>query len=250
MKSNMQNIINIKVMKKLNVLFLMLLLVAFPASYTFAQNRTTIDKSYPVQSFSSIECEAVAKIIFTQTEKHSVRAEGDKEMIDKLNVSVHKGVLKIAHKGKINHKDKIYLTIYISSPTIEAIDAEGVGNWMLQGKVKTPILKIDFEGVGNFEALDLEIPSIKAEYEGVGNLMLGGTTNFIEIKSEGVGKVDTQKLLAKSVVLKASGIGSVKVYASESIDLNNEGVGSVTYYGNPTVKNLKNSGVGKIKQGQ
>ena len=237
-------------MKNLKALFLMLLIVVFATSCTFAQKSTTTDKTYPVQSFSSIEFEAVAKVIFTQTEKYSVRAEGDKGMIDKLDVNVRKGVLRIKQKGKLNSKTKKNLTIYISSPTIEEFDVEGVGNWIIQGKVKANNLKIDFKGVGNFEALDLEIPSIKAEYEGVGTLTLGGTTNFIEIKSEGVGSIDTQKLIAKSVVLRASGVGSVKVYATESIDLNNEGVGSVTYYGNPTVKNIKNSGVGKIKQGK
>ncbi|HKM45446.1 MAG TPA: head GIN domain-containing protein [Dysgonamonadaceae bacterium] len=237
-------------MKKLNANFLLLMLLVLATSCSYAQEITVIDKTYPVQPFSSIDYDAVGKVIFTQSEKTSVRVEGDKKLIDKLEVNVSKEVLKIEQKGKFSSRSKKNLTIYISSPTIEAIDAEGVGNWVLKGKVKTPNLKIDFEGVGNFEALDLDIPSIIANYEGVGNLKLGGTSNFIEIKSEGVGSIDTQKLIAKSVVLRASGVGSVKVYASESIDLNNEGVGSVTYYGNPAVKNIKNSGVGKTKQGQ
>lgn len=236
-------------MKNLKAIFLVLFSIVFTSSCSFAQEKTIIDKTYPVQSFSSIEFDAVAKVIYTQDSKFSVRAEGDKESIDKLTVNVSKGVLKIDHNGKFSTKSKKRLTIYISSPAIEKIDVEGVGNWILQGKVKAPHLKIDFEGVGNFEALDLEVPSIQVEYEGVGNLRLAGTTNSLKLKSEGVGSIDIQNLIAKNVVLTASGVGSVKLYASESIDLNNEGVGSVTYYGNPTVKNIKNSGVGKIKQG-
>ena len=41
--------------------------VASKEVYRFAQKTTTIDKTYPIQSFSSIEFEAVAKDSYTQT---------------------------------------------------------------------------------------------------------------------------------------------------------------------------------------
>ena len=119
----------------------------------------------------------------------------------------------------------------------------------MEGLVAANNLTIDFEGVGNFEAMNLECTNIKANYEGVGNLKLGGTTNYLEVSSEGVGNVNTQNLKAKNAVIRAEGVGSVKCSASESIDLKNSGVGSITYYGNPTVKNLSNSGIGKIRDG-
>ncbi len=237
-------------MKKLKVLLSALLLVVITTSCTLAQKREFTNKTFPVPSFSSIKFDAVAKVIYTQSNKVSLRAEGDKEMVNNLDISVKKNVLKIDHKRRFNSKNKKSLTIYISSPTIEAIDVEGVGNWNLEGKIKADNLKIKFEGVGNFEALNLESQTIKADYKGVGNLTLGGSTEFIEIESEGVGSVNTQKLIAKNAVVRSSGVGSVKCYASDSIDLNNNGVGSLTYYGNPTVKNMNNSGVGKIKQGK
>ncbi|MFA5655580.1 MAG: head GIN domain-containing protein [Dysgonamonadaceae bacterium] len=236
-------------MKNLKIFLSALILVVIATSCTYAQKGVITNKTFPIQSFSSIKSDVVANVIYTQSNKVSVRAEGDKERVDNLDVTVKKDVLKIDHKGKLNSKNKKKLTIYISSPSINEIDVDGVGNWSMEGEVKTDNLKINFDGVGNFEALELESNNIKANYEGVGNLKLGGTTNFVEITSEGVGSVNTQNLIAKNAVIISSGVGSVKCYASESIDLNNTGVGSVTYYGNPTVKNMKNSGIGKIKQG-
>ena len=162
----------------------------------------------------------------------------------------HENIKNAFNKVAKNIKNKKKLTLYISSPTIVSIDSDGVGNWVMKGKVKADNLKIEFDGVGNFEALDLESNKIKVDYEGVGNLSLGGSANFLVIESEGVGSVNAENMRAKNAIIKSSGVGSVKCYASESIDLTNSGVGSITYYGNPTVKNMKNTGVGKIKAGR
>ena len=59
--------------------------------------------------------------------------------------------------------------------------------------------------------------------------------------------VDAEKLRAKNAVVRSNGVGGVRVYASESIDIYNNGVGNVSYYGDPEVKELKNAGVGKIR---
>ena len=237
-------------MKYLKVLLSTLMLCVIVTSCTYAQKQTFTNKTYPIQSFTSVESNVVGNIIYTQSNKVSVRAEGDKELVDKLRITEKNGDLKIEHEEKIKSKKKQKLSIYISSPTINEVDTEGVGNWVMKGNVKADNLVIEFDGVGNFEALDLQSNNIKVDYEGVGNLTLGGTTDFLQIKSEGVGSVKTQDLIAKNAIIKSSGVGSVKCYASESVDLTNTGVGSITYYGNPTTKNMNNSGVGKIKAGK
>lgn len=237
-------------MKNLKLFLSALYVIVITTSCTFAQNKVLTTKTFPLQSFTSVESDIVGNIIYTQSSKVSIQAEGDKELIDNLRVNEKNGVLKVTHVLKINIKNKKKLTLYISSPTIVSIDSDGVGNWVIKGKVKADNLKIEFDGVGNFEAFDLESNKIKVDYEGVGNLSLGGSANFLVIESEGVGSVNAENMRAKNAIIKSSGVGSVKCYASESIDLTNSGVGSITYYGNPTVKNMKNTGVGKIKAGR
>lgn len=237
-------------MRKMRVLLSTLLLTVIATSCSFAQKQTFTNKTYPIDFFDSVESDVVGNIIYTQSDKVSVRAEGDKELVDRLRITERNGMLSIGHTGNFKSQKKQNLSIYISSPTIYAVDTEGVGNWFMKGRVDADNLEIDFDGVGNFEALDLYSNNIKVDYEGVGNLTLGGTTSFVEIFSEGVGNVNTQNLIAEEVVIKSSGVGSVKCYASEVIDLTNSGIGSITYYGNPSDKNINNSGIGKIKAGK
>ena len=237
-------------MKNFKILFSTLLLVVITTSCTFAQKREIIEKDYPIQSFNSVKADIVGNIIYTQSNNVNVRAEGDTEMVDNLKVTEKSGVLTLTNKQKLRKTGKKRLTIYISSPNIEDINMDGVGNFVLEGTVSAENLTIAFEGVGDFKAMQLQSNSIVASYEGVGNLKLGGTIDLLELTSEGVGSIDTHKLEAKNAIIRAEGVGSVKCFASESIDINNSGVGSVTYYGNPTVKNSNNSGIGKIRAGK
>ena len=236
-------------MKNIKTILSALLLVVIATSCTFvAQKKEKVEKSFSVKSFTSVRSHIVGNVIYTQSDDVSVYAEGDKKLMDLLVITEESdGALHIFLDAKIKNLSKRDLTVYISSPTIEKVASSGVGGFKMEGSVDVDDLIIDFEGVGNLEAMYLRANSVEATYEGVGNLKLGGTANHLEIDSDGVGLVDAEKLRAKDVVVRANGVGGVRVYASESIDAYNNGVGNITYYGDPEVKDLKNSGVGKIR---
>ncbi len=236
-------------MKNIKTVLLALLLVVVATSCTFvAQSKERVEKNFSIKSFTSVRSHIVGNVIYTQSDDVSVYAEGEKKLMDLLTIiEEDDGTLNIFLDAKIKNLSKKDLTVYISSPTIEKAILSGVGNFKMEGSVDADDLVIDFEGVGNFEAMYLRANSVDATYEGVGNLKLGGTTNDLKIDSDGVGLVDAEKLRAKNAVVRSNGVGGVRVYASESIDIYNNGVGNVSYYGDPEVKELKNAGVGKIR---
>ena len=236
-------------MKNIKTILSALLLVVVATSCTLAsQNREKVEKSFSIKSFTSVRSHIVGNVIYTQSDDVSVYAEGEKRLMDLLVITEESdGALHIFLDAKIKNVRKRDLTVYISSPTIEKAILSGVGGFKMEGTVDVDNLIIDFEGVGNFEAMYLKANNVEVTYEGVGNLILGGTTNYLTIDSDGVGLVNAEKLRAKNAVVRSNGVGGVRVYASESIDIYNNGVGNVSYYGDPEVKDLKNSGVGKIR---
>jgi len=237
-------------MKNLNSLLVTLLFVVFGISNASAKSAEPFSKNYKIKSFSSVNANTVADIVYSQSDKVSVKAEGSQEMIEHLQISVNRGVLTIENDKEFNNQNNEPLIIYLSSPSIESIETRGMGNWNLLGKVKSDDLVIKSDGIGNFHALDLESKKICLKYGGIGNLKLGGTTNLVEIVSNGVGNIDCQNLVSKTTMVKSTKIGKVKCFASESLGLFNEGLGEITYLGNPTFKNFQNSGMGKINEGK
>lgn len=241
-------------MKTTRTLFFLIVavLAMTSAQTTYAQQRITT-KNYNTRNFSAIETDIVGNITFTQSNRTSVSAEGEEDMVDRLIVTVNNNVLKLSMRKSLkstfgNRKSK-RLTVTISSPDLNKIKSDGVGNITLNGTVRTDKLHIESDGVGNISASQLDCRHLTIDSDGVGNTRLKGKGQFAEYKSDGVGNIDTREYLAEDVVVRSAGVGSVKCYASKSIELLGSGVGSITYYGKPNIKALNKSGVGKINSG-
>lgn len=236
---------------KLSLIIVALLSVATLQTACAQQRITT--KNYNVSNFSAIETNIVGNIIFTQSGTTDVTAEGDEEMVNNLTVKVENNTLKLSKKKELkrffgNRKAR-RLTVRVSSPNLNQLESDGVGNITLNGPVKTESLHIESDGVGNVTASQLNCQHLTINSEGVGNIRIKGSGGFVEYKSDGVGNIEAREFIAEDIVVKSSGVGSVKCYASKNIELYGTGVGSITYYGKPNIKSLNKSGVGSIKSG-
>jgi hypothetical protein len=217
-----------------------------------AQQRIT-SKTFDVQPFEAVESNSVANTHFFQGPTTSLRAEGNKDLIDRLNVNVEKGKLIIEmQKSAFNNnnlKNK-KLDIYISSPTLNLIEMEGVGNFLLEKAFNSPKLEIVSDGVGNLKADNINCEQMFIRSHGVGNIQLAGKAVDVTILSDGVGNIKAEKLVAQHASVNLSGVGNVAFNCSKSMDVELSGVGNAIYYGNPQVKNVSKDGFGKIKQGE
>ena len=217
-----------------------------------AQQRIT-SKTFNVSTFEAIESNSVANIHFFQGTSTSLRAEGYKDLIDRLNVNVRNGKLIIEmpkNTFKNNNLKNKKLDIYISSPTLNLIEMKGVGNFLFEKAFNSPKLEIVSDGVGNLKADNLNCGHIFIRSHGVGNIDLAGKAKNMTISSDGVGNIKAKKLVAQHASVNLSGVGNVAFNCSESMDVELSGVGNAIYYGNPKIKNMSRDGVGKIKQGE
>ena len=217
-----------------------------------AQQRVT-SKTFHVSAFDAIESNSVANIHFFQGPSTSVRAEGNKELIDRLNVNVknEKLIIEMSKSGfKNNNLKNKKLDIYISSPTLNLIEMEGVGNFLFEKAFHSPKLEIISDGVGNLKADNINCEQMFIRSHGVGNIQLAGKAVDVTILSDGVGNIKAEKLVAQHASVNSSGVGNVIFNCSESMDVELSGVGNAIYYGNPKVKNISKDGVGKIKPGE
>ena len=235
-------------MKHVKVLLLTTLFVLIGITTASAKETQSVSKNYSVKSFSSINANTVANIVYTQSDVASVRVNGIEEMINHLKIKVRDGVLFIENSIALDRRDDTPLVIFVTSPRLDSIETRGIGNWCLKGKVKTENLNIISKGIGSIHALDLQSKKISVKYDAIGDLKLGGTTQIVEIFSNGVGSIDCKNLLAKTAMVRSTKSGKVNCFASENIGLYNEGIAEITYHGNPSFKNLNNGGLGKIKE--
>ena len=206
-------------------------------------------KKYSVTPFNKIENKAPTNIVFTQGNVTKVEADGPDNYIPQLIVMVKDSTLSIKYGIKTNSKNfkSSKINISITSPVLCSIKQRGVGSIYLKDSVKVTDLSISAEGVGSIEANALMARSIKVSQEGVGSINLKGQAGHATYYLEGVGSLKAKDMIVSDVVVEQNGVGSVSCYASGTINISAQGVGSVNYYGDPQVTGLKKSGIGSVK---
>ncbi|HPR60433.1 MAG TPA: DUF2807 domain-containing protein, partial [Prolixibacteraceae bacterium] len=88
---------------------------------------------------------------------------------------------------------------------------------------------------------------IRVKAEGGVNIEIEGVSDELVAISEGAGNIDADRLTAKNVSCRVSGVGNASVYATNELNATIEGVGRIGYRGNPVV-NKKVSGIGVVHQ--
>lgn len=107
--------------------------------------------------------------------------------------------------------------------------------------------KISVHGACDADVIDYRGDSFTFEVRGAGDLTINGEVDDLKISISGAGDVDADDLKADHVEVKISGAGNAKVYAEKSIKAHVSGVGNLVYYGDPTEKQTRVSGIGSIR---
>ncbi|MBL7755348.1 MAG: DUF2807 domain-containing protein [Chitinophagaceae bacterium] len=165
------------------------------------------------------------------------KIKGNQLIIDFSNESF--GMLDM-----IDHAD---IEIKVYSHSLTEIHQEGVGSISSRGQILSEHLTIENDGTGSM-SLDLNTKTLKIINSGVGSIELKGRASLAEILNDGTGSVKMRNLILGSASVTNSGVGSVDLQATDTLDLINDGVGSIHYSGTAYVKRSANEGVGSIEK--
>ncbi|MDR1230750.1 MAG: DUF2807 domain-containing protein [Spirochaetaceae bacterium] len=113
------------------------------------------------------------------------------------------------------------------------------------------ILKVEQRSnVNNVKVIiDIYLPEIDTiNLKTVGSIKIeNGNGLDLEIRAESVGTIDLEKYCVENVTITGNGFGTIKIWATDSLNGNLSGVGSFHYKGSPRI-NMDISGLGNIKQ--
>ena len=190
---------------KTNIIGIMIALVlAFAAAVGAWAQDEKVSEVRKVDDFSSIKITSVANVIFTQGDDCSLRLEGKEKWVKLTTTEVKGGCLIIAFKKgeKRSVKNIDGLKLYVTAPTLEAVELTGVGSL----ECKEPLKLDDFtlrrftvslNGVGDAE-VNVDCDYLKARMGGVGSLELKGSADEADISRSGIGSVNTKRLKIKN----------------------------------------------------
>ena len=191
----------------------------------------------------------------------------DDNIVGDLDISVRNGLLRIRRSGRENwHGDTRHVVINIGTDALEEIDILGVAEINGDGvfhadafvinvtgvvdidlEINAGSVDIDISGVGNAN-IGINAQRVTLDLSGVGSIALVGVAEDLEIINSGVGSTDARNLIAQNVRVTNNGIGSDRVYAVQTLEINASGMGSVTYWGEASA-NINRAGLASVNRG-
>ena len=190
-------------------------------------NGNFVSEMRELSKFKAIEISiGYDKIIVNCGQKPSIHISGDENILPLITTRISKGILKIESDSTFETKADSEIIINVKS-----------------------LKEFTFDGVGETVIQNVNSEKFTCNINGVGSCELNGKVESFYVSVNGVGSVNARQLIADDVIASLNGVGSVKLYAKNSLNASVNGIGGLTYFGNPTELILNDSGIGGITKG-
>jgi hypothetical protein len=215
------------------ILIPVLLLGACSASGAGESHGQRGTRDFPVGNFDRISLTGSPNVVVTVGGAPSVRAEGDTALLEKLEIKVENGVLRVGYKkgnwsfgwGK-GHGQPV--TVHVSAPSLTGAEVAGSGDMTID-KVEGGDFTGQIAGSGEIALASLRARSASFSIAGSGDVKAAG-------------------LQVKRAKVSIAGSGNVETRASESADIDIMGSGDAIVTGGAKC-NVNKMGSGDVRCG-
>ena len=190
-----------------------------------------VSRNFPVSGFDKVEAAGPFDVTIHTGAAPTVQARGNQELIDRLEVVVEDGELRIKTKNKNGwfgwHHNRGKATIAITVPALHGATLAGAGGITID-KVQGDRFEGQLAGAGDLRIDSLDVQQLKLGLAGAGSAVVrSGKAASADYEIAGSGDVDTSAVPLQDLKISIAGAGSVKAQATGTADVSIMGSGDV-----------------------
>ena len=194
------------------------------ASVTLSGERATLAPQ--LAPFTAVTLSVPASIHVTVGADQRVEVEGDRAVLDRIEIAVDDGALEIRPKDHLRIRKNHDLKVAISVPALSAFTVNGAAEGKILGLTD-----------GDFALL----------VNGAADLDLEGACDSFSLTINGAGDVDASGLRCRQATATINGAGNAEVYAQEKVAASINGAGNIRIHGQPPQVQAGKIGFGHIE---
>lgn len=203
-------------------------------------------RHYKVDGFERLALEGHQDVIVRTGAVASVRAEGDPDVLDQLDISVRNGTLVVGKKKKgWNPGSRPAAKIFITMPDITGASIGGSGKLDID-KVETDAFEGSISGSGDIRIQSLRVRNAEFAVAGSGDIEATGAADRLDLNIAGSGDLKLDKVESQSLSVSIAGSGNVRARASGTADVSILGAGDVMVSG-PAKCSVSKLGSGNVR---
>ena len=196
--------------------------------------RAAASRTYDVGSFESVSLGGPYDVVVTVGPAASVRAEGDAEEIERMEVSVEDGGLEIKRRRSsgmnIGFGPNRQVRVHVTVPSLKAAAIGGSGDMKID-KVEGSSFAASIGGSGDMAIGAMRVGQADFSVAGSGGITASGAADRTSVSIAGSGDVALQGLRSRAASVSVVGSGDVRVNAAEAADVSIMGSGDVEVAG-------------------
>lgn len=222
--------------------FLPLCFMLLLSGVAFTQN----DKiNVKVDPFDRLELNGAFRVFLHQGDREEVSLEGPASILDRMEVEQRGDKIRVQSRNEERTSLK-KIDVYVYFRDLSRLEINGVGQFVAQTSIHTRSLDLVINGIKELD-IEIYVEDLTAEISGLGRNYIAGSADVADININGIGSLDALDLEVRDLRIETNGIGKAEVFATEEISVSAYGIGSVYYRGNPAIKYMDKSGIGKVK---
>lgn len=189
-------------------------------------------RDFQVGSFQSVSLGGSHDVIVRVGPAASVYAEGPADELDRLDIRVQGGDLRITNKHNRGFNMGTFhkVTVYVTTPQLAAAEIGGSGSMKID-RVDAERFKASIGGSGDMDIASLKAGDAELSIAGSGSIRAVGNAQRQNISIAGSGDVDAGGLESRTASISMLGSGDVRTRATETADVSILGSGDVTLGG-------------------
>ena len=210
------------------------------------------ERSWSPESFTGVRVGGAYNVIVDTGSGPAVRAEGDDESLEQMEVYVDDGVLVIQprKKGGIRtllsgwkNDDKV--RVLVNTRRLDYAAVAGSGDLKVD-RMEGDRVALKLAGSGDLGVGTIDSDRSEISIAGSGNVSAAGSCVSGAVKIAGSGDVTAPSFVCRDLTVKISGSGDVRARATGTADIRVSGSGDVTVTGGAECRK-KVSGSGDVR---
>lgn len=200
------------------------------ATVAVASPAAAAERRFDVSGFDKVTLGGSDDVVIRQGNAFAVVATGEADDLERLEILVEKGTLKIGRKKGNwgwNSKD---VTVAVTMPALHGVAVSGSGD-LTADKGAADAFDIRVAGSGSAAVAALDARTVNVSVSGSGDVTGAGRCGALNVRVAGSGDVALANLKCTNTAISIAGSGDVAAHATGQADIRIAGSGDVSITG-------------------
>jgi phage shock protein PspC (stress-responsive transcriptional regulator) len=208
-----------------------------------------ISKIYNVRDFTEIEAGGAYHIRVRQSYRTHVRVTGSEKELDKLQLRVQNGVLKINRDSeflKLWQMNTRPVLIEVETPDLSLVDFSGAAKAEIIGFAPESF-SLKQSGASEV-AINISTGRLELDLSGAAKTILKGHSDDLSIEGSGASNIEAAKLVAQRATVNLSGASQTVVNVQDFLRAEASGASNIQYTGDVKQVETDQSGGSRVSR--